>query len=73
MLVSSQLYPSQQGPHYVTGSDVSADLEVVAAILYAGSWFLLRRRNIQKRKHLAEGAKSNGKVGDRGLDFLYGL
>lgn len=73
MLVSSQLYPSQQGPRYVTGNATSAGLEVVAAGLYVASWFILRRRNAQKKKLIAEGATTNGQEGDRSLDFMYGL
>ncbi|KAJ5160644.1 uncharacterized protein N7482_007648, partial [Penicillium canariense] len=33
-LVSSQLYPSQQGPRYIIGNSVSAGLTVVAGVLY---------------------------------------
>ncbi|KAI0161789.1 major facilitator superfamily domain-containing protein [Hypoxylon sp. FL1284] len=73
MLVSSQLYPTQQGPRYVVGNATSAGLEVVAACLYAASWFILYRRNAQKKKFIAEGATTNGKEGDRSLDFIYGL
>ncbi|KAI4865673.1 major facilitator superfamily domain-containing protein [Hypoxylon rubiginosum] len=73
MLVSSQLYPSQQGPRYVVGNATSAGLEVVAACLYVASWLVLRRRNIQKKKLIAEGATTNGQVGDRSLNFIYGL
>lgn len=57
----------------MTGNAVSAGLECVAAVLYACTWFLLRRRNAQKRKLIAEGATTNGFEGDRGLDFMYGL
>lgn len=73
LLVSSQLYPSTQGPRYVQGNAVSAGLEVVAACLYAASRLILRRRNAQKKKLIAEGASTNGMVGDRALDFTYGL
>ncbi|KAL1898439.1 hypothetical protein Sste5346_003342 [Sporothrix stenoceras] len=73
LLISSQLYPSTQGPRYVQGNAVSAGLEVVAACLYASSWFILRRRNALKKRLIAEGATTNGKEGDRALDFTYGL
>jgi hypothetical protein len=49
-LVSSQLYPSQQGPRYVQGNAVSAGLTVVAMLLYTGAWLLLRHRNAVKEK-----------------------
>jgi hypothetical protein len=70
-MVASQLYPTQQGPRYVQGNAVSAGLTVVAAFLYAACWFLLRRRNQQKEKLIAEGATTNGMVGDRSLDHMY--
>lgn len=72
-LVSSQLYPSQQGPRYIVGNSVSAGLDVVAAGLYFASWMLLRYRNAKKEKLIAEGATTNGHEGDRGLDFKYML
>ncbi|KAF2006165.1 high-affinity nicotinic acid transporter-like protein [Amniculicola lignicola CBS 123094] len=70
-LISSQLYPSQQGPRYVQGNAVSAGLTVVAGFLYAACWFLLRRRNAQKAKLIAEGATTNGKEGDQSLEMMY--
>lgn len=70
-VVSSQLYPSQQGPRYIQGNAVSAGLTVVAAFLYASCWFLLRRRNGKKAKFLAEGATTNGLEGDQSLDSMY--
>ncbi|KAK5163861.1 uncharacterized protein LTR77_010255 [Saxophila tyrrhenica] len=70
-VVSSQLYPSQQGPRYVQGNAVSAGLTVVAGFLYAACWYLLRRRNVKKAKLIAEGATTNGKEGDMSLDSMY--
>lgn len=72
-LVSSQLYPSQQGPRYITGNAVSAGLTVVAGFLYASCWVLLNRRNQKKAKLLAEGATTNGLEGDMSLDMMYSL
>jgi hypothetical protein len=69
--VSSQLYPSQQGPRYVQGNGVSAGLTVVAAGLYASIWVLLRSRNNKKEKLRAAGAETNGLEGDRALDHVY--
>ncbi|KAH8694248.1 high-affinity nicotinic acid transporter-like protein [Talaromyces proteolyticus] len=70
-LVSSQLYPSQQGPRYVMGNAISAGLTVVAAFLYGACWLLLRRRNSKKAKLIAEGATTNGLEGDMSLDSMY--
>jgi hypothetical protein len=70
-LLSSQLYPTSQGPRYVVGNAVSAGLTVVAAFLYGAVWFLLRHRNQQKAKLIAEGATVNGKEGDEALDEMY--
>ncbi|SMY19277.1 unnamed protein product [Zymoseptoria tritici ST99CH_1A5] len=72
-LVSSQLYPSQQGPRYVQGNAVSAGLTVVAGFLYDACWVLLRRRNMKKAKLIAEGATNNGLEGDQSLDSMYVL
>ncbi|KIX95862.1 uncharacterized protein Z520_08570 [Fonsecaea multimorphosa CBS 102226] len=69
--VSSQLYPTQQGPRYIQGNAVSAGLTVVAASLYASCWLLLRTRNKKKEKLIAEGATTNGLEGDQGLDHKY--
>ena len=70
-VVSSQLYPSQQGPRYVQGNAVSAGLTAVAGFLYASCWFLLRRRNLEKAKLIAEGATTNDKEGDMSLESMY--
>jgi hypothetical protein len=70
-VVSSQLYPSQQGPRYVQGNAVSAGLIVVAGFLYGACWILLRRRNEIKAKLIANGATSNGKEGDQTLETMY--
>ncbi|KAJ5523383.1 high-affinity nicotinic acid transporter-like protein [Penicillium frequentans] len=70
-LVASQLYPTQQGPRYIVGNAVSAGLSVVAGLLYAACWMLLKRRNAQKAKLLAEGATTNGLEGDMSLDSMY--
>jgi hypothetical protein len=70
-LLSSQLYPTQQGPRYIEGNSVSAGLTVVAAFLYGCCWLLLRVRNQKKEKMIAEGATTNGQEGDRSLNIMY--
>lgn len=70
-LISSQLYPSQQGPRYIQGNAVSAGLTVVAGFLYGACWFMLKRRNAKKAKLIAEGATTNGLEGDMSLDSMY--
>ncbi|KAK5678187.1 hypothetical protein LTS10_009357 [Elasticomyces elasticus] len=70
-VVSSQLYPSGQGPRYIQGNAVSAGLTAVAGFLYGATWWFLWRRNAQKEKLLAEGATTNGKEGDQSLDSMY--
>jgi hypothetical protein len=70
-LVSSQLYPDEQGPRYVQGNAVSAGLTVVAAFLYGACWFLLRSRNKKKEKMIAAGTTTNGLPGDMSLDTKY--
>ncbi|KAF2007559.1 hypothetical protein P154DRAFT_480424 [Amniculicola lignicola CBS 123094] len=68
--VSSQLYPTQQGPRYIQGNGVSAGLNVVAGFLYGSCWLSLRTRN-KKEKLIAEGATANGLEGDLALDHKY--
>lgn len=70
-VVSSQLYPSQQGPRYIQGNAVSAGLTVVAGFLYGLCWLLLWRRNQKKAKLLAEGATTNSLEGDQSLESMY--
>ena len=70
-VVSSQLYPTEQGPRYVQGNAVSAGLTVVAGLLYGSCWLLLWRRNAKKAKLLAEGATTNGLEGDQSLESMY--
>jgi hypothetical protein len=70
-MVSAQLYPTQQGPRYIQGNAVSAGLTVVAAALYGASWLLLKRRNVEKERLIAEGATTNSLEGDRSLDTMY--
>jgi hypothetical protein len=48
-------------------------METVAALLTVATYFLLRRRNQQKDKLIAEGATTNGLEGDQALDFKYCL
>jgi hypothetical protein len=72
-LISSQLYPSKDGPRYVMGNAVSAGMEVVAIFFVVAAWFVLRKRQQKKDKMLAEGAATNGKEGDEALDFKYTL
>ncbi|KAF4965346.1 hypothetical protein FSARC_6841 [Fusarium sarcochroum] len=70
-LVSSNLYPSHQGPRYIQGNAISAGLDIIAAGLYFSCWMLLRFRNNKKQKLIAEGATTNGHNDDRGLDSMY--
>jgi hypothetical protein len=70
-LVSSQLYPTQQGPRYIQGNAVSAGLTVVAGFLYGSCWLLLKRRNAKKAKLIADGATTNGLEGDQSLETMY--
>ncbi|KAF2671949.1 high-affinity nicotinic acid transporter-like protein [Microthyrium microscopicum] len=67
-VVSSQLYPDQQGPRYQQGNGISAGLTIVAGFLYGTCWLLLRKRNAKKAKLLAEGATTNGLEGDQSLE-----
>ncbi|KAF7186673.1 putative transporter [Pseudocercospora fuligena] len=70
-VVSSQLYPSYQGPRYIQGNAVSAGLTVIAAFLYGSCWYLLWRRNQKNAALIREGVSSNGLEGDQSLDSMY--
>jgi hypothetical protein len=72
-LISSQLYPTTDAPRYVKGNAVSAGMEVMAVIFVIAAWFVLRKRNAQKAKMIADGATTNGKEDDQGLHFQYTL
>lgn len=72
-LVSSQIYPSSDGPRYITGNSISLAFEAGAIVVIWVMFFLLRSRNKAKEKMIADGASDNGKEGDRALDFRYTL
>jgi hypothetical protein len=72
-LISSQLYPTKDGPRYVKGNAISAGLEVVAILFVIGAWLVLRKRSAEKAKMIADGATTNGKEDDGSLDFKYTL
>jgi hypothetical protein len=72
-LVSAQLYPTEQGPRYIQGNSISAGLSIVAAALFGASWLMLKRRNSEKQKLIAEGATTNGLEGDMSLETMYVL
>ncbi|KAI5253154.1 high-affinity nicotinic acid transporter [Aureobasidium subglaciale] len=72
-VVSSQIYPSTDGPRYLMGNAVSASMETLALCGVVAVWWTLRRRNMEKEKLRAEGVEDNGKIGDQALDFVYNL
>lgn len=53
------------------GNSISVGLEAIASVFVILTWLLLRRRNQQKDKMIAEGATDNGLKGDRALNFRY--
>ena len=72
-MISSQIYPSSDGPRYIMGNSVSLGMEATAIMCVWAMFFLLRRRNQTKDKLIAEGVTDNGKQGDEALDFKYTL
>ncbi len=70
-VLASQIYPGSQGPRYISGNAISLSMEVVALIGVVCMYTLLRYRNAQKQKLRDQGVESNGKIGDRALDFDY--
>lgn len=53
------------------GNAISLATEAAAAVGVVIIWFVLRRRNQQKAKLLAQGVSDNGLKGDKALDFEY--
>ncbi|GME24137.1 hypothetical protein AJ79_05737 [Neofusicoccum parvum] len=72
-LIASQIYPSPDGPRYVTGNAISMSTEVVAMLMIVMIWLLLRRREAEKERMRQHGTPTNGMEDDRGLDFKYTL
>lgn len=73
-VISSQIYPSSDSPRYLMGNAVSLAMEAVACGGVVFVWLLLRRRDQQKERMLADGRDDNGYAGeDRGLKFRYAL
>jgi hypothetical protein len=72
-IASSNIYPSTDAPRYLVGNAVSAGTESVALVCVLGMWWALRSRNAEKEKLLMEGVESNGKEGDKALNFVYNL
>lgn len=69
--VSSQIYPSSQGPRYIQGNSISLAMEFIAGVCILLLGLVYRHRNNEKAKRIAEGSTDNGKEGDRALDFTY--
>lgn len=72
-LLSSQIYPASDGPRYIPGNATSLGMEAGAILSVWLVYFLLRRRNQEKKKLMAQGVTDNGKEGDKALDFEYTL
>lgn len=72
-VVSSNIYPSADGPRYLMGNAISAGMETLALCGVLAVWWTLRRRNLEKQKLRDQGVEDNGKEGDRALDFEYNL
>ncbi len=70
-LISSQIYPANSGPRYTMGNAVSLGMEFTAMLGIVAIYLLLRHRNNEKEKLIAQGATDNGKQGDRALEFKY--
>jgi hypothetical protein len=70
-MASSQIYPIKDAPRYIKGNAISLGGEVIALFCIGLIYALLKYRMRQKEKLLASGHCSNGKEGDRSLDFKY--
>lgn len=70
-VLSSQIYQNTDAPRFVTGNSISLGMEIVAWVGIGLMYMILRLRNAKKEKMKSEGATTNGKRGDRALDFVY--
>lgn len=70
-VLSAQIYQTTDAPRYVTGNAISLGMEGVAWVGVALMYLMLRLRGNKKDKMKADGATTNGKLGDRALDFVY--
>lgn len=70
-LISSQIYTSKGSPRYIMGNAVSLGMEFVAMLGIVAIYLLLRYRNNEKQRLIAQGATDNGKEGDQALEFKY--
>jgi hypothetical protein len=70
-MAASQIYPIKDAPRYIKGNAISLGGEVIALFCIGLIYALLKYRMRQKEKLLASGHYSNGKEGDRSLDFKY--
>jgi hypothetical protein len=69
--VAGQIYPSTTGPSYIKGNSVSLALEFTAGCGIVAIYFLLKSRDKEKEKDVAQGVTDNGRDGDRALGFRY--
>lgn len=53
------------------GNAVSLGMEFVAMLGIVAIYLLLRYRNNEKQRLIAQGATDNGKEGDQALEFKY--
>ncbi|KAL2405767.1 putative transporter C11D3.18C [Exophiala dermatitidis] len=70
-VLSAQIYQTTDAPRYVTGNAISLGMEGVAWVGVALMYLMLRLRGNKKDKMKADGVTTNGKLGDRALDFVY--
>ncbi|KAK5045441.1 hypothetical protein LTR84_009305 [Exophiala bonariae] len=70
---SSYIYQQDDAPRFVRGNSISVSFAVMVVIGVVGMYFLLLKRNNEKKKLLSEGVTDNGLMGDRALNFEYKL
>ncbi len=71
-VIAGQIYLSRESPGYKTGNAVSL---TACGLTWCGTWvmmWILRRRNAEKDRKIAEGITDNGK-GDHSVNFKYQL
>ncbi|KIV96100.1 hypothetical protein PV10_00004 [Exophiala mesophila] len=72
-ICSPYIYQRDDAPRFVRGNSISLSFAVMVVILVVSMYFLLLKRNKEKKRLLSEGVTDNGLTGDRALNFEYKL
>ncbi|KAJ9606368.1 hypothetical protein H2200_009329 [Cladophialophora chaetospira] len=71
-IIGGQIIRNKESPRYITGQAVAISCCGLACLGVMAQWLLLRRKNEQRDKLMAEGKPDDG-IGDESLNFRYQL